>query len=212
MVIEAKYAQAQRFSEGLGLVYLTSVERKTITQLKENANIGLSWNWLIINKDGKIIGNPLSGISNAPYGYSDGFCVVEQKFFKFSLGYRFMDKFGNFSTEYNIPDVTRFSNGFAGILLDSTWVYIDKKLNIVSKPYEMVMPFQNGLAPVKENGKWGYIDTTFNTVINNKFDSCGLFMGELAMFQMKSVSLIIDGYINRKGDVVWQKESYDYGN
>lgn len=212
MVIEAKYTQAKKFSEGLGLVFLTSVERKTIEQLRENANIGMSWNWLIINKEGKIIGNPLSGIANTPYSYSDGFSVVEQKFFLTHLGYRFMDKNGNFSTEYNIPDVTMFSNGYAGILLDSGWVFIDKKLNIASKPYENVLPFTNGLAPVKENGKWGYIDTTFTMVITNKFDTCGYFMGELAMFQMKSLSLIIEGYINRKGEVVWQKESYNYGN
>ena len=83
-------------------------------------------------------------------------------------------------------------------------------MKIKSKPFECVNPFVDYLAPVKDGGKWGYIDTTFQTVIPNRFDTCGFFRGALATFKIKSQSLVIDGYINKKGVIVWQNETYKF--
>ena len=120
-----------------------------------------------------------------------------------------MDINGKYTTDFEIEDVTNYGNGFAGVKSKEGWLFVDKKMNIKSICYGDVQRFKEGYAPVKENGQWGYIDTSFKKVIDNRFDTCTSFYNGLAKVRMKSQSLIIEGYINKKGSVVWQNEFYE---
>ena len=211
-VIEEKYSIANRFSEGLATVLITGVEDFDITATNwDSLSIGMSSNWLVINKNGNMHSGPFNGFLNRLFIYSEGFSVVEKHFLGEVFGYRFIDKEGNFTTDFDLMDVTRFDEGYAGVQIsENSWVFIDTSFNIVSEKFEEVYPFSDGLAAVKEEGKWGYIDTTFNFVIPAKYDSCGLFLYQLAPFVLKSMSLVIEGYLNQEGEIVYQKEMFDY--
>lgn len=211
-VIEGKYSIANRFSEGLATVLITGVEDFDISSTNwDSLRIGMSSNWLVINRKGNMHSGPFNGFLNRLLIYSEGFSVVEKHFFGEVFGYRFIDKEGNFTTDFDLMDVTRFEEGYAGVQIsEDSWVFVDTSFNVVSEKFEEVYPFSDGLAAVKEDGKWGYIDTNFNLVIPAKYDSCGLFLYQLAPFSLKSMSLIIEGYINREGKIVYQKEKFDY--
>lgn len=121
-------------------------------------------------------------------------------------------------------DVTRFENGVAGLKGynskgESAWFFIEKNFIQVSEPYDSVLPFSEGLAAVKElthldeisthEGKWGFLkmeapDTVFTLTIPFSFSECGSFDGELAYFKNEGTTFDLEGYINKKGDIVWQ--------
>ena len=109
--------------------------------------------------------------------------------------------------EEYLLSITRFGNGYAGVKIDSTnWVFVDKRMNIISEEYEEVKPFNENYAAIKKDNLWGYIDTTFQVKIPCKYDNCSSFKKGLASFEIKREALMIEGYINKRGEVVWQKE------
>lgn len=205
IIIAPKYTDAYNFKEGLAIVYLAGS-----SDLDKKGGFKMSFNFLVINKDGNIQGTPLNSMIYYPHNYSDGYSVVEHRFFHQNLGYRFMNKNGDFTTDFDLIDVTRFGDGYAGVKTEEGWVFIDKQMNIKSGIYEDVSPFNNGFARVKKEKMWGYIDTTFQEVIPCKFDSCWGFKGSLAKVLMKSQALYIYGYINKEGKIVWQDMSHDF--
>lgn len=205
ILIKPRFSYAEDFSEGYAVTKMFKVQTLNDKDMSTEFNS----NWIIINKLGNMIGEPLNGFFTRPIGFTDGICPIEQTFFAKSFGWRFLDVNGKYTTDFDLADITRYYAGYAGIKTNNGWVFVDKHLNIKSKYYECVNPFIGFLAPVKEDGKWGYIDTTFQTVIPNRFDTCGFFRGALASFKIKRQSLVIDGYINKKGDIVWQNEFYD---
>lgn len=209
IVIQPKYNNANDFLEGLAFVFLSGTDFSKSLKDNPEGNIPLNFNWMLINKSGKIIGKPLNAVFSTPYGFSDSISIVESKFFFKNIGYKFIDRIGNYTTDFDIEDVTNYGNGFAGVKSKDGWLFVDKKMNIKSSYYDNVQRFQEGYAPVKENGQWGYIDTSFNKIITCKFDTCTPFYNGLAKVRMSSQSLIIDGYINKKGDIVWQNEFYE---
>jgi hypothetical protein len=206
IVIKPRFSAAEDFSEGYAVTNLFKTENVNNKIMKTELN----FNWIIINKSGNMIGEPINGFFSRPIGFVNGICPVEQKFLSQSLGWKFMDINGKYTSDFNMSDITRYYAGYAGVKTKDGWVFVDKQLKIKSKYYECVNPFIGNLAPVKEGGKWGYIDTTFQTVIPNHYDTCGVFRGALATFRIKSQSLIIDGYINKKGVIVWQNETYKF--
>lgn len=209
IVIQPKYNNANDFLEGLAFVFLSGTDFTKSLKDNPEGNIPLNFNWILINKSGKLIGKPLNALWSSPYGFRDSISIVESKFFFKKVGYKFMDIYGKYTTDFDIEDVTNYGNGFAGVKSKDGWLFVDKNMNIKSVYYENVQCFSEDYAPVKENGMWGYIDTSFKKVIDCSFDTCTVFFKGLAKVRMKSQSLIIEGYINKKGSVVWQNEFYD---
>ncbi len=209
IVLEPKYDEANDFLEGLAFVFLSGTDFSKSLKDNPEGNVKLNYNWLLINKNGKLIGEPLNALFSNPYGFYDGISIVESKFFFKHVGFRFMDINGKYTTDFDIENVTIFGNGYAGVKSKEGWLFVDKKMNIKSAIYENVQRFQEGIAPIKENGQWGYIDTTFKKVIDNKFDTCTNFNKGIARVRMTSQSLVIEGLINKKGDFIWQNEFYD---
>lgn len=209
IIVSGKYFGANDFREDRAIVLLADYG-------DENVKWGerlINFYWLVINKFGNVEAGPFNAIINTLFGYNNGYCIVqnENPLWGDYIGYKFIDKNGNYTTDFDIEDVTRYGYGYAGAKTDDGWVFIDTMSNIVSNiVYEEVKPFSNGYAAVKNNGKWGYIDTTFTQVIPYKFDDCGNFKKSLAPFTLRSQSLVIRGYINKKGKVVWQQEKFEY--
>ena len=161
---------------------------------------------IIINKSGKIIGTPFN-MTATIYPYNDGIACTYNHLGKLNLGYNFIDENGNYLIDGTLIDITRFGNGYAGVKIDSTnWVFVDKRMNIISEEYEEVKPFNENYAAIKKDNLWGYIDTTFQVKIPCKYDNCSSFKKGLASFEIKREALMIEGYINKRGEVVWQKE------
>ncbi len=121
--------------------------------------------------------------------------------------------FRGFLPQVTIVDCTPFEEGLAAITTDrKRWVFIDKHFAVMGKNdedciYEDANVFNGGLAPVKKDGKWGYIDKQFDIVIPCKYDNAGSFNGELALVSNTMSHRTTQSYINRRGDVVWQKIS-----
>lgn len=64
---------------------------------------------------------------------------------------------------------------------------------------------RNGLAFVEHEGKFGYINSEGELAIPTRFSRAEDFHGELARVELDNVT----GYINRRGDFVWQTEQWD---
>lgn len=118
--------------------------------------------------------------------------------------------------EVYIKDCTPFQEGFAAITVDSVhWFFVDRYFiirgdrNSDDFTYEGAGTFNNGLAPVKKNGQWGYINDDFIVAIPYKYDQASSFYGALALVSSFNgdTSRAVSSYINRRGEVVWQKIS-----
>lgn len=134
--------------------------------------------------------------------------------------YSYIDKKGNWLTDLNhdgsisffeetFNDVTAFSDTIAGVRVRYNeipcWVFINKKMEYISEPYDSVFTFRENLVAVKEfstdkkNTKWGFVNKEFKEVIPYKYDKVSSFAEGLAYFMVGN----IEGYINRTGKVVW---------
>ncbi len=215
LVIDTKYSMAKDFSEGLASVCISNlaelVPEIEKIELNESIVVTPSFTWLVINTSGNMVNGPFDGSSHRLYSYADGYCPVEFHQWGPSIGWNFIDKKGNYLfPDGYINDVTRFADGFAGGQQnDGKWVFMDKFGKVRSRLFDEVKPFSDGLASVKENGKWGVVDTSFNLVIPCKYDDCGLFYRGLATFTINHNSLVIDGYFDKDGRIVWQTEHHD---
>lgn len=121
-------------------------------------------------------------------------------------------------------DVIPFSMGVAGVKGynsngESAWYFVDKTLFPISEPYDSILYVSNGIAAVKKLeyiagirshlGEWGFVKVdTVNKKLTQfipfKFSECGNFYGELAYFRKKGTVFDVEGYINQKGEIVWQ--------
>lgn len=103
-----------------------------------------------------------------------------------------------------------FSEGYAAVLKDEKWGYINTKGEEViscqySNPYEEYTSgaFHEGLAAVQKDGKWGYINTKGEEVIPINLDV------QYANFFSDGLAVIINDYnnfsvIDTKGNVVFK--------
>ena len=200
LVIESKYSSASTFRESKAIVEFREMKRR------DDGKFSFTKSSIIINKSGKIIGTPFN-MTTTIYPYNDGIACTYNHLGKLNLGYNFIDENGNYLIDGTLIDITRFGNGYAGVKIDSTnWVFVDKRMNIISEEYEEVKPFKENYAAIKKDNLWGYIDTTFQVKIPCKYDNCSSFKKGLASFEIKREALMIEGYINKRGEVVWQKE------
>jgi hypothetical protein len=117
-----------------------------------------------------------------------------------------------------LSDVTAFSEGFAGVKGmygdDYAWFFVNEQIKSDFVPYDSLLYYSGGLAAVKEyiedsplgihSGDWGFIDKEANVVIPYQYKECGSFRGALAYFKKRGSTYDVEGYINKKGDIVWQ--------
>jgi hypothetical protein len=85
------------------------------------------------------------------------------------------------------------------------WGYIDKTGALVIQPqFDSASGFSDGLAAVQQGQKWGYIDKTGAPVIQYQFSGANDFSdGLAAVWTQDSANNGLKGYINLKGDLVW---------
>lgn len=205
------------------------------TSIDENS---IKRDWVQIDKKGVIKTGP---ISNIPWIYNNEeypICVID--FGILGTYYTFLNENGNFLTDFDhdnqlslalgegkselFKDVTRFSNGVAGIKGynengDGAWFFVERNIIPISEPYDSLLPFSEGLAAVKELayigeysshlGKWGFVkmedpDTVLVQTIPYTFSECSSFVGGLAYFMNEGVTFDVEGFINKRGEVIWQ--------
>ena len=202
------------------------------TEINERGEITIPmYNEFLIDEAGRFIGEPRSGFKCYYTFTADGIAVAESILVGL-LGYSFIDKSGEFlpieeafleedreyansvkelKSEYSFKDVTRFTNGYAAVTFDGeSWIYIDRYFVPVRKgnmvlTYEGAGPFSSDLAAIKKDEKWGYINTSFEEVIPCQYDSCTAFVGELAKVFMKRNNILIESYIDKDNNIVWQQ-------
>lgn len=100
-----------------------------------------------------------------------------------------------------------FHQGLSRVVtgVDDRYGYVDEKGEmVIAGEYLFATCFRHGLAAVKvqreEGPRWGYLDQLGNMAIPAKFDFADGFWGALASIELNGR----DGYINRRGEVVWQ--------
>lgn len=193
-VINPKYDRANDFNEGLSVGYFGWIDSSEQIARRE---------CVVINKKGLVIGQPF-GMTNISRFY-EGFAIENNLF----NTVRFVNANGEFATDH-LEDAYPFSDGLAPVKVKGKWGFANKKFELVIPAiYDNVGMHSKGLFPVKKGRYWGYINRTGTTIIPFKYDSCGSFYsGFLAKYSMKQSGYNIDGYINRNGEVVWQKETF----
>jgi hypothetical protein len=107
------------------------------------------------------------------------------------------------------------SGGIAAVVDDSGWAYINKRGNIVIRPFIFDNGpdyFEEGLARFTEHEKFGFFDTTGKIVIKPQFEFASPFHEELAAICIGCKSKVQGehrfmeggkwGYIDRKGEII----------
>ena len=222
MIIKPEYAYISDFGK-CGKTWASYISKDDDSYSKE---------WVLLDEKGKNVLPPMGG--EHIYNSNDSLYIVEIDMlipsytFMDSKG-KFLSDYdhnGRLSVSFQrggeselFQDVTAFSEGFAGIKGQyeghSAWFFANKKLDSNFIPYDSVQCFSEGLAAVKEYisdndfpedrpGKWGYIDRHARLQIPYQFSECGSFNGELAYFKNYGSTYNMEGYINRKGKIIWQ--------
>ena len=102
-----------------------------------------------------------------------------------------------------------FSEEYAAVEYEKgKWVYIDASDELPQRygDYDCALSFSEGLAPVMHSNKWGFVNSQFELVIPYQYDYCTLFHNGLAGFVIEGNSTSIYGYINKRGEVLWQND------
>ncbi|MBQ8423408.1 MAG: WG repeat-containing protein [Coprobacter sp.] len=184
--------------------------------------------WTQIDREGKIKIGPIdSQVGSMIYnGYpnNNGLYIYDfPEFFGIHLGYSFINENGKYATDKNgdnaitvgggdgelFNDVTHFSEGFAGVKVfledDTRWTFMDPNFEIVTTElYDSVKPFTENLAVVQHSGYWGVIDKNFNLVIPYKFSKITKFHDGFAYAKIGCSKYDREGWINRKGEFIWE--------
>lgn len=168
-VIEAKYVEAEEFSEGLALVRKSSAMDMQYGYINEHGEEVIPCKYTRASK------------------FNEGYAWVSESNKWNTEGefeYYYIDKNGNNVFKRTFKATGNFSNGYAPVLIDGEiyvapnhdimqkWRYIDTKGRIASNEiYDYAYEFSNGYAIVVVNGEHRIIDTKFNYVANVSFDN-----------------------------------------
>lgn len=160
-VVKSEYAHISQFGrnkESWASFFTKSEEYETI-----------NYQWVLIDENGKVL-IPPSPMWDYVYNSDEGLYVGQMNMFGI-INYTFIDKSGNFLTDYDhdgtlrlsfsegeksevLGDVTAFSEGFAGIKgsygENSVWYFANRKLDSNFTPYDSLQCFSEGLAAVKQ--------------------------------------------------------------
>lgn len=160
-VIKSEYAYISQFG--------CNKESWACFASKSEENETINKQWVLIDENGKVL-IPPSLMWDHVYNSDVGLYVGQINMFGIKL-FSFIDKSGDFLTDYDhdgtlrfsfsegeksevLGDVTAFSEGFAGIKgrygENSVWYFANKKLDSNFTPYDSVQCFSEGLAAVKQ--------------------------------------------------------------
>lgn len=182
--------------------------------------INYRFNWGFINEHGeevvklKYVFNPRvsESLSDAEIFDSLFNIINRQNTMYVNPNFWAEDRFSKFKDHY--PDCLIYHSNAnrAEVVLPG----IKHKHGFINDEGELVIPFKfedamifyENLAAVKFNGKYGFIDTTGKFIINPKFDYVRFpgFLNGLAHVSIDKSGVPIDGYINKKGEFVWQQD------
>lgn len=206
VIVNPIYFRASDFSNGKAFINI-----KANNPNDKNGNYSLSTDGFFIDKNGRIISenfantfcfaNPF-GTYRIAYNFVDNLIT--------GRGYYFLDSLNNHypindGEELSFEDVTNFSEGLAGIKARDVWYIIDENLNfLIDQKFEDVKRCNEGMIQVKKNGIWKYLNTQGLYPFKQEFDSCGKFENGLAYVETSSINSKIKGYIDKKGNYVWQ--------
>lgn len=186
---------------------------------------------VVLDGNGRIVGTPKTLYKQFSTFSKDSIAVAPH-FIIGLLGNKYVDGSGNFLPTVETPNIEdreyanfiietaesnailkagEFSEGVAPISFNGEiYLYIDKyfvpqhdKNTIYT--YEDARSFMHGLAAIKKDGKWGFINNKFEEVIPCQYDSCMYyFEGDLARVYTKAENYLIETYINKNNQPVWQ--------
>lgn len=191
-IIPPKFAEVQRFSEGLAGVGIRS---------PDNAGIIL---YGYIDRMGKEVVKPKYDEAKPFY---EGLAPVNKQ-----GKWGFIDKTGKEVTPLQYRAVKFFHEGLAAVSVDdlpfSKWGFIDKNGNVIVRPekYTQVEDFREGMAtvscydPQSQPSKTGFIDKTGKEIIPLQFDAAGSFSEGLAAVYRKSLDRW--GFVDKAGKVI----------
>lgn len=134
-----------------------------VAAIKENGN----W-YLIKNDETKINADGYSDIIVDERGVC---CQKDRVFVNIDENYYLVNTHGEKIGTSSFESAELFSSdGYAAILQDGLWGFIDISGNIVIEPrFENAKSFSMGLAPIYQNNSWGYIDIDGNIVIPTEY-------------------------------------------
>ncbi len=197
--------------------------------------------WFRIDRTGRITCGPVSpGIRGKVYNNFRSDEPLYRVAFSFGIMgtyYTWVDDDGKYITDFDndgtvhlsfydergelFTDVTSFSEGVAGIRMfneegNSAWLFVNKELNVLSDPYDSIIPFRNSYAAVQEKhpqlqhgGNWGFVGFDIDSSIVQKipfnFSKVGSFNKDgLAYAAVYGTGFIKEGYINTDGKFIWE--------
>ena len=96
-------------------------------------------------------------------------------------GWGYIDKQGKLVVDAKFLAVRPFSEGLAGVRIDTKWGFIDRTGQVVVPPqFDWVMPFSEGFAAVQKGPHWGFIDKSGKVLGNFEYAALGNFSEGLA--------------------------------
>lgn len=225
--IKPQYFSVQDYMHGLAsatiLVSDAEFHKSSITFPKVDQ--------VVLDGKGRIMGSPKSMYRQFST-FSEDSIALAQHIIVGLVGHNYIDASGNFLPTKESPiidnreyanfiietnrsnpflDAGEFSEGLAPVSFSNdVYLYIDKYFvpqhdeNTIYT-YEKAYSFSHGLAAVKKDGKWGFINKKFVEVIPCQYDSCRFFFeGELARVYTKAENYMIETYINKNNQAIWQ--------
>ena len=101
--------------------------------------------------------------------------------------------------KYDVANI--FSDGFATVRLDKTWMIVDQKGTEIAFAENVVDAnhFSEGLAPIRISDNWGFAATDGSVAIKANFKSVGYFNNGLAWAKTEDGKV---GFIDTKGNWV----------
>lgn len=220
VVIEAKYADAERFHEGLARVieknekgmstcsFIDTNGKRTTAEGWLQATIykdGLATvqdakGWGIIDKTGSYVVPPNPEMQSVA-SFSEGLAAASKGG---KIG--FIDENGQWAIEPIYGAAQGFRGGISPVSLANRWGVIDKsgKL-VVPLQFAYIQLFAEGLAGATSDGKlWGFIDATGKWVIQPQYQGVWQFSEGLAGVYLSGKTF----YIDRTGQQAFP-ETYD---
>ena len=208
LIVDTIHSMVRDFSEGMAVI------------CKDKPNSG-SWNYSLINTElkevvpfGKYeeIKSFNSGLAYAVLKGGGGTKIEKDGTITDIPGtYGYIDNLGKLIFKYSddsFLDMGDFSEGLAVVSHNSPDPdgYVNEMGKVVIKAiYEEAGSFSENLAPVK-NKNWGFISKSGKVKIPFAFDQVSIFKNGLAKAKKGNV----EGYINTKGNFVWQDTIINY--
>lgn len=200
IIVEAKYLSAGDFSEGLAPVYDEAFE-----------------GWGYINNGGEMVISPrfktIVGHPISDYGkdglFSEGLANVS-----YNNKSVYINKEGEVVLEPVYESVGPFLEGLASFYDSKTnkYGYFNKKLKIIIPPmFDYAGTFNNGYAAVgignEDSMRYHFINKDGSNVFKMDFDYLDNYKNGLAKFRDEDTEIgYINGYINTKGEIVYQEQ------